>query len=55
MDAQFETIWRESVEEEVNRRLAARGLTLEVQQNNGNGRQSREARDSLRLTTGVHR
>jgi hypothetical protein len=42
MDAQIEAAWRESVEEEVNRRLAARGLTVEVQQNNGNGRQGRD-------------
>jgi hypothetical protein len=55
MNAEFESIWQEAVEEEVQRRLAARGLTLEVQQANGNGRQSCEARDSLRLTTGVHR
>ena len=55
MDAQIDAAWRESVEEEVNRRLAARGLTVEVQQTNGNERQSRDARDSLRLTTGVHR
>lgn len=32
LDAQIDAAWRESVEEEVNRRLAARGLTLEVQQ-----------------------
>src|SRR5687768_6116814 len=42
LDVQFETLWRQSVEEEVNRRLAARGLTLEAQQANGNGRQSRD-------------
>jgi hypothetical protein len=39
MDAQIDAAWRESVEEEVNRRLAARGLTLEVQQNNGSQKQ----------------
>lgn len=55
LDVQFEALWRESVEEEVNRRLAARGLTEETQQANGNGRQSRDARERLRLTTGVHR
>ena len=32
LDAQIDAAWRESVEAEVNRRLAARGLTLEVQQ-----------------------
>lgn len=32
MDAQFDAIWRESVEQEVNRRLAERELTLPVQQ-----------------------
>jgi len=31
MDAQFDGIWQQAVEEEVNRRLAARGLTVEVQ------------------------
>lgn len=30
LDAQFQTIWQETVEEEVNRRLAARGFTLEA-------------------------
>jgi hypothetical protein len=55
MNAEFESIWQEAVETEVNRRLAERGLTIEVQQANGNGRQSRDARDSLRLTTCVHR
>jgi len=39
MDAQFDALWRESVEEEVNRRLAARGLTVEVQHNNRSQRQ----------------
>ena len=39
MDAQIDAAWRESVEDEVNRRLAARGLTLEVQHNNGSQRQ----------------
>src|SRR6185295_14847784 len=51
LDAQFEALWRESVEEEVNRRLAARGLTVEVQQGNGNQRQIRDARDTLILTS----
>lgn len=55
LDAQIDAAWRETVEAEVNRRLAERGLTVEVQPVNGNGRQSRDARDSLRLTTGVHR
>ena len=48
LDAQFEAIWRESVEEEVNRRLAARGLTVEVQHGNGNQQQISE-RDVDRL------
>lgn len=39
IDATINRAWRESVEEEVNRRLAARGLTVEVQPVNGNGRQ----------------
>lgn len=39
LDAQFDALWQQSVEEEVNRRLAARGLTVEVQHNNGNQRQ----------------
>lgn len=39
LDAQFEAAWQESVEAEVNRRLAARGLTFEAQQNNGSQRQ----------------
>jgi len=30
VDAQIDAAWRESVEEEVNRRLAARGLALEA-------------------------
>ena len=55
LDAQFEALWRESVEEEVNRRLAARGLTVEVQQGNGNQRQIRDARDTLILTSGANR
>src|SRR5688572_10081550 len=32
MNAEFESVWQEAVEAEVNRRLAERGLTLEVQQ-----------------------
>lgn len=39
MGAQIDAAWRESVEEEVKGRLAARGLTLEVQQSNGSHRQ----------------
>lgn len=39
MDAQFSTLWRQSVEEEVTRRLGERGLTVEVQHNNGSQRQ----------------
>ena len=54
MDAQIDAAWREAVEEGVNRRLAERGLTVEVQQGNGTQRQIREA-DSLRLTSGVTR
>ena len=38
LDAEIDAAMREAVDEEVNRRLAARGLTLEVQQNNGNQR-----------------
>jgi hypothetical protein len=39
MNAEFESVWQEAVETEVNRRLAERGLTVEVQQNNGSQRQ----------------
>ena len=39
LDAQFEALWKGAVEEEVNSRIAARGLTLEVQHNNGSQRQ----------------
>ena len=39
IDATIEAAWQKSVEEEVNRRLAERGLTLEVQQDNGSQRQ----------------
>ena len=42
MDAQIDAAWRESVEAEVNRRLAVRGLTVQVPQNNGSQRQIRE-------------
>lgn len=35
MDAQIDAAWRESVEEEVNRRFAARGLTLEADRHAG--------------------
>ena len=30
MDAEIDAAWREAVEEEVNRRLAARGLAIET-------------------------
>lgn len=39
LDAQIDAALREAVDEEVNRRLAERGLTLEVQHNNGSQRQ----------------
>ena len=55
MDAQIDVAWQETVEAEVNRRLAARGLTLEVQHNNGNQRQIHDVRDSLILTPRVNR
>jgi hypothetical protein len=35
MNAEFESLWQESVETEVNRCLAQRGITVEVQQPNG--------------------
>ena len=38
LDAQIDVAMREAVDEEVNRRLAARGLTVEVEHNNGNQR-----------------
>jgi hypothetical protein len=41
MDAQIDAAWRESVDKEVNRRLAAQRLTLEVEQGNVNQRQIR--------------
>jgi hypothetical protein len=46
LDAQIDAAWRETVEEEVNRRLAAQRLTLEVEQGNVNQRQIRNGRDS---------
>ena len=54
LDAQIDAAWRETVEAEVSRRLAELGLSVEAQQANGNGRQSRDARERLRFTTGVH-
>ncbi len=38
IDASIEAAWQADVEAEANRRLAARGLTLETQQDNGNQR-----------------
>jgi hypothetical protein len=55
IDGSIEAAWQQSVEEEVNRRLAERELTLEVRQSNGNGRQGRNSRESLILTPGVNR
>lgn len=49
LDAQFEAIWQQSVDEEVNRRLATRGLTVEVPHNNGNQRQIGDSSDINRL------
>jgi hypothetical protein len=45
MDAQIDAVWQESVEEEVNRRLAARGLTGEVQQADLGQQQQRNGRN----------
>lgn len=45
IDASIEAAWQEEVEAEVNRRLAERGLTMEVQQGNGSQRQIREAKE----------
>lgn len=45
MDAQFDAIWQQAVEEEVNRRLAALGLTMEVQQANLSQRQNASLRN----------
>jgi hypothetical protein len=39
MNAEFESVWQEAVEAEVNRRLAERGLTLDVEESNGSQRQ----------------
>jgi hypothetical protein len=49
MEAQIDAAWRESVEAEVNRRLAERGFTLEVQHNNGNQRQISTGRKLARM------
>lgn len=45
MDAQFDASWQQAVEEEVNRRLAALGLTMEVQQANVSQRQNARLRN----------
>jgi hypothetical protein len=45
MDAQIDAAWRESVEAEVNRRLAERGITLEVQQADMGQQQIRDGRN----------
>lgn len=55
LDAQIDAAMREAVDEEVNRRLAARGLEVEVQQANGGSRQIRGTRDHLMLTSGESR
>jgi|RhiMethySRZTD1v2_1073278.scaffolds.fasta_scaffold599105_1 hypothetical protein len=56
MNAEFESAWRESVEAEVNRRLAERGHATEGQQANGSKRQIRAASDadSLLLASNVN-
>ena len=56
MNAEFESLWQESVEAEVNRRLAARGFAMEVQQAHLSG-QIPAGRDvvSVQLTSDVDR
>jgi hypothetical protein len=56
MNAQFESLWQQAVETEVNRRLAERGLTVEVQQANISQRQICDGKDShsLLLTSEVN-
>lgn len=51
LDAQIDAAWRETVEIEVSRRLAELGLTAEVQQANGNGRQIHDTKTSLIRTS----
>src|SRR6185503_56172 len=51
LDAQIDAALREAVDEEVNRRLAERGITMEDQQANGNQRQLRDTRTSLISTS----
>jgi hypothetical protein len=55
VDAQFETLWRQSIEEEVNRRLAARELTVPVQQADMDQQQIHNTSDTRKLLSGVHR
>ena len=56
MEANIHRAWRESVEAEVNRRLAERGLATKGQQANGSKRQIRAASDadSLLLASNVN-
>jgi hypothetical protein len=56
MNAEFESVWQEAVEAEVNRRLAERGLTIEVQQANISKPQIHAGKDgdSLLLTSDVN-
>jgi hypothetical protein len=56
MEAKIHRTWRESVETEVNRRLAERGHATEVQQANGSKRQISADRDvdSLLLSSEVN-
>jgi hypothetical protein len=54
MNAEFESVWQEAVEAEVNRRLAERGIAMEVQQANVSQRQIRVGDDSLLLTSDVN-
>jgi len=55
MNAQIDAAWRESVEAEVNRRLAERERTIDIQQANTSQRQNRaDVVDSLMLISDVN-
>jgi hypothetical protein len=58
MNAEFEAVWQEAVEAEVNRRLAERERTLEVEQANisqGSEQLSSRACHAVLLTSDVNK